>query len=93
MVGVLARHVESGFGRQDFMPVTAGHVTALVRRHLERDDEGFYSVALQVAARAARDGNTQSAQELRDLIQVARAPVVLRMSPIPITQPRRRFAG
>ena len=39
------------------MPVTAAYVTALVRRHLERDDEGFYSVALQVAARAARDGN------------------------------------
>jgi SpoVK/Ycf46/Vps4 family AAA+-type ATPase len=75
------------------MPVTAAHVTALVRRYLERDDEGFYSVALQVAARAARDGNTKFAQELRDLIQSARAPAVPRLAPTPITQPRGELAG
>ncbi|MCY4258338.1 MAG: AAA family ATPase, partial [bacterium] len=37
---------------------TADHVKALVRSHAEGDDTRFYSVALQVAARAARSGQS-----------------------------------
>ena len=45
------------------MTVTAEHVKALVRRHMEGDDAGFYSVAMQLAARAAREGKNRFAQE------------------------------
>ena len=41
---------------------TAEHVKALVRSHAADDDERFYSVALQVAAHAARNGQSKFAQ-------------------------------
>ena len=51
---------------------TADQVKALVRTHAEGDDTKFYSVALQVAARAARGGQGHFAQELRDLVDSLR---------------------
>ena len=42
------------------MALTADYFKALIRRHMEGDDDGFYSVALQVAARAAGKGRTGS---------------------------------
>ena len=54
------------------MALTADHFKALIRRHMEGDDEGFYSVALQVAARAARQGKNRFAQDLRELIDSAK---------------------
>jgi hypothetical protein len=44
---------------------TADQVKALVRSHAEGDDAQFYAVAMQVAARAARSGQTRFAKELR----------------------------
>lgn len=52
---------------------TANHVLALVKSHISGDDEQFLSVALQVAAREARSGHSNVAQELRKLIDQARA--------------------
>ncbi|GGO37980.1 ATPase [Deinococcus humi] len=52
---------------------TANHVLALIKSHLSGDDEQFLSVALQVAAREARAGHANVAQELRKLIDQARA--------------------
>lgn len=54
---------------------TADQVKALVRSHGEGDDARFYSVALQVAAHAARSGQGRFAQELRDLVDTARSHV------------------
>jgi len=51
---------------------TAEHVKALVRSHREGDDDRFYSVALQVAARAAKSGQLQFAKDLRDLVDETR---------------------
>ncbi len=50
---------------------TADQLKALVRSHASGDERHFYSVALQVAARAARRGQNRFAQELRDLIDEA----------------------
>src|SRR5439155_7884207 len=38
---------------------TAAQVKALIRSHTEGDEERFYSVALQVAAQAARQGHSR----------------------------------
>ncbi len=74
---------------------TADQLKALVRSHASGDEDQFYSVALQVAARAARSGQNKFAQELRDLVDEAKArsesPRSLR--PVPVTQPRGELAG
>ncbi len=76
------------------MTITAEHVKAMVRRHIAGDDEGFYSIALQVAARAAREGKSKFAQELRELVDSANAPrAVTRLEPTPLVQPRGELAG
>lgn len=73
---------------------TADQVKALVRSHAEGDDTKFYSVALQVAARAARGGQSHFAQELRDLVDaLRREPPKTAGRPIPVTQPRGELAG
>lgn len=73
---------------------TADQVKALVRSHAEGDDTKFYSVALQVAARAARGGQGHFAQELKDLVDSLRkAPPKATGRPIPVTQPRGELAG
>jgi len=43
-------------------------VKALLRSHLEQDDDRFLSIALQVAAHEARSGHGKLAQELRDIV-------------------------
>ncbi len=76
------------------MALTADHFKALIRRHMEGDEDGFYSVALQVAARAARQGQNRFAQDLRELIDAAqgeRPATALR--PVPMVQPRGELAG
>ena len=77
---------------------TGDHVKALIRSHAEGDDERFYAIAMQVAAQAARQGHTKFAQELRDLVDQAKArfkagPVGQRTRPVPIVQPRGELAG
>lgn len=46
----------------------AEQIKALISSHLERDDEHFVTVALQLAANEARNGHSVLAQEIRDLI-------------------------
>lgn len=48
------------------------HIKALLRSHLERDDERFLSVVLQVAAHEARGGHGKLALDLRELVEQAR---------------------
>jgi len=76
------------------MTVTAEHVKALVRRHMDGDDDGFYAIALQLAARAAREGKGRFAQDLKDLVESAKAPrAATQLRPIPLAQPRGELAG
>lgn len=74
---------------------TADHVKALVRSHGDGDDTRFYSVALQVAAHAARSGQGRFAQELRDLVDTARTPATSAgqtRRPVPVTRPKGELA-
>lgn len=74
---------------------TADQVKALIRSHAEGDDSKFYSVALQVAARAARGGQGRFAQELKDLVDSLRAQPgrVPSVRPVPVARPRGELAG
>jgi SpoVK/Ycf46/Vps4 family AAA+-type ATPase len=76
---------------------TAEEVRALVRSHADGDDAHFYSVAMQVAAKAARGGQTKFAAELRDLIddakRVSNREMPRPLRPIPVVQPRGDLAG
>lgn len=62
------------------------HVKALVRSHASGDDEAFYSVALQVAAQAARQGHHRLAEELKKAVESSRADRPTKV--ISIAQPR-----
>lgn len=76
---------------------TAEQVKALIRTHAERDDDRFFTVALQVAAHAARTGHSRFAQELKKVIEDAQARAAA--SParegrvVSIAQPRGELAG
>lgn len=74
------------------MTASADHVKALVRAHASGDESGFYSVALQLAAQAARRGQNRFADDLRQLIDDARADRVPRATPTPVVQPRGELA-
>lgn len=48
---------------------TAEQLKALLKSHADRDDQRFYSVALQVAAREARQGHGKLAGDIKDLVE------------------------
>lgn len=62
------------------------HVKALVRSHASGDDAAFYSVALQVAAQAARQGHHRLAADLKSAIESSRAQTPSKVTSI--AQPR-----
>lgn len=62
------------------------HVKALVRSHASGDDEAFYSVALQVAAQAARQGHHRLAAELKAAVEASRTGRPAKV--VSIAQPR-----
>lgn len=73
---------------------TADQVKALVRSHADGDDTQFYSVAMQVAARAARSGQGRFGQELKQLIdEVRKRQPTTRGKLVPVTQPRGELVG
>ncbi|WP_437777846.1 AAA family ATPase [Sorangium sp. So ce1097] len=75
---------------------TAEQLKALVKSYSEGDEERFYAVAMQVAAHAARQGHGRLAQEMRDIIDAAKAkglPQRGERAPVPVVQPRGELAG
>lgn len=74
---------------------TARHVIALLKSHLDGDDSQFLSVAMQVAAQEARQGHGRIAQEIRGLIDQAKASrsAVQRRGPIPLAQPKGELSA
>jgi SpoVK/Ycf46/Vps4 family AAA+-type ATPase len=77
---------------------TVEQIKALLRSHAAGDEEHFRAVALQIAAHSARQGHSEAATELRDLIDKARhapAPVSSVSSPraVPIARPVGELAG
>jgi SpoVK/Ycf46/Vps4 family AAA+-type ATPase len=72
---------------------SADQVKALITSMTEGDDAHFYSIAMQIAAHEARAGHGKLAEEIRDLIDRAKA----RQRPnargaIPIARPRGEAA-
>lgn len=75
---------------------SADQIKALIRSHAEGDDSRFYSVAMQMAAHAARQGHSKLADELRSLIDEAKEKGFDRpktISVAQINQPRGELAG
>ena len=50
---------------------TAEQIKALIRSHIEGDEERFRALAIQLAAQAARKGQGKFAQELKRLLDQA----------------------
>ena len=74
---------------------TAEQLKALLKSHVAGDDERFRATALQIAAHNAKKGNTQLANELRNLLDEARrkpAPTGIPRA-VPIARPVGELAG
>lgn len=70
---------------------TGDQIKALLQSHAEGDDDRFYSVALQMAAHAARNGHSKLADDLRTLVDKSkgRLPAKIRdVTPNNMLQPR-----
>ncbi len=65
---------------------------ALLKSHVDGDDDRFFSVAMQVAAHEARRGHGRLAGELRALIDRAKSGVGTR-APVSIGRPRGELAN
>lgn len=71
---------------------SADQLKALIKSHLEGDENRFFSVAMQVAAHEAKLGHGKLAEELRALVDEAkqrRGPG----QPVPISRPRGELAN
>lgn len=73
------------------MAASGEHIKALVRSHAAGDDAGFYAVALQVAAKEARQGHAALAADLKQAIDAARTQPVAK-SVTAIARPRGDLA-
>jgi len=51
---------------------SSAQIKALLKSHIDNDDDRFLSIALQVAAHEARSGHGRIAQELRDIVEHAK---------------------
>ncbi|WP_430470459.1 AAA family ATPase [Thalassospira lucentensis] len=72
----------------------AKHLIALLRSHIEGDEQQFLSIALQVAAHEARQGHGKLAQQLKGLVDDARQTHVKRSNrPVPLAQPKGDLAA
>ena len=71
---------------------SAGHLKALLKSHVDGDDDRFYSVAMQVAAHEARLGHGKLAEELRAMIDAAKGRRGA-IAPVPIGRPRGELAN
>lgn len=76
---------------------TQAQLLSLVRSFSERDDTRFQSMALQLAADAAKRGQRKLADEIRLLIQDARlreaGAVEVSGGPVPLVRPKGELAG
>ena len=71
---------------------SAEQLKALLRSHLEGDNDRFISVAMQVAAHEAKRGHGRLATDLRDIIDQAKSRHAAG-SPVPIGRPRGELAN
>ncbi len=70
---------------------TARHIISLLKSHIDGDEDRFMSTAMQLAAHEARQGHGKLADEVKTLIDDAKAKgssVERRRSPVPLAQPK-----
>ncbi|MFO0809000.1 MAG: ATP-binding protein [Gemmataceae bacterium] len=75
---------------------TAEQIKALLTSHMEGDDQRFLAISMQVAAHAAKKGQPKLAQELRELIDKAKARQAgehAARHPVPIARATGELAG
>jgi SpoVK/Ycf46/Vps4 family AAA+-type ATPase len=72
---------------------TADQIKALIKSHLRDDDDRFMAVAMQVAAHAARQGHGRIAEEIRVMVDQAKAERRQGPRPVPIARPRGDLAA
>lgn len=74
---------------------TNEQLKALIKSHMEDDDERFLSIALQAAAHSARRGHGKAAAEIKALVDEARNKKKGRPSPrhVAVATPRGELAG
>jgi SpoVK/Ycf46/Vps4 family AAA+-type ATPase len=75
---------------------TARQIIALLKSYVEGEEQQFYSAALQMAAHEARQGHGKLAQEIRELIDQAKArrlAVERKTGPVPLVQPKGELAN
>ena len=69
----------------------AQQLKALLRSHIEGDDAQFYSVAMQLAAHAAKQGHGKVALEIRELIDQAKSNAsTTALTAIPLAKPNSK---
>ena len=66
---------------------SAEQIKALLKSHMDGDDDRFFSVAMQVAAHEARLGHGKLAEQLRAMIDDAKKRRGV-SPPVPIGRPR-----
>ncbi|MCZ0953045.1 MAG: ATP-binding protein [Rhodospirillaceae bacterium] len=71
---------------------SADQIKALLKSHMDGDDDRFFSVAMQVAAHEARLGHGKLAEELRSMIDEAKERRGA-SPPVPIGRPRGELAN
>ncbi|MET0087591.1 MAG: ATP-binding protein [Sedimenticola sp.] len=67
---------------------SAEQLKALLKSHIEGNDEHFLSVAMQVAAHEARNGHGKLAHDLRALIDSAKKERAITKKPTPMVRPK-----
>lgn len=73
---------------------TANQIKALLQSHVSGDDERFITIAMQVAAHEARQGHTKLANELKKLIDEAKAKSQRQTKNVfSIVQPKHELAS
>ncbi|MBU2550747.1 MAG: AAA family ATPase [Proteobacteria bacterium] len=71
---------------------SAEQIKALLKSHIEGNDQRFFSVAMQVAAHEAKLGHGKLAEELRALVDEAKRCHGTG-KPVPISRPKGELAG
>jgi len=83
---------------EDTVPVaTAEQIKALLRSHADRDDQRFYSIALQVAAQEARQGHHKLATDIKEMVEKSQKSASAGLAPVKptplIQQPKGDLRG
>jgi hypothetical protein len=75
---------------------TARHIVTLLKSHIAGDEDRFLATAMQLAAHEARQGHGKLAQDLRDLVDAAKAKgstMRREAKPVPLVQPKGELAS